>query len=192
MSRRDAVGWSPAKQVAAQPIPGLASRPIQPRNLCLFFCCSFLCNRRTLPTRAVASCVECSKQHAPTRAAISRWQRWGLAGRHYHPPSESQYPFARLLAREAARPPCWAALHLHQMRRCAWLQGWPIGPATRFQQRIATATNELHAAGSRKLRPCRGEMKLHAPSRLPFVFLTVCFWSTSLPVAFPFCHGACA
>lgn len=109
----------------------------------------------------------------------------GLAGRQHHPPTESQYPFARLLAREAARPPCWAALHLHQMRRCAWLQGWPIGPATRFQQRIATATNELHAAWSRKLRPCPGGNEPACPLasalRLPHGLLLVNKPSCGLP-----------
>lgn len=74
---------------STQPIPGRASRPIRPRNLCLLLCCSFLCNRRTLPTRAVASCVECSKQHAPTHELPFRggngwdWQ----AGRTTPPPT---------------------------------------------------------------------------------------------------------
>lgn len=91
MSRRDAVRWSPAKQVVGQPIPW-PCKPPNPtaQSMLVFCCCSLLCNRRTLPTRAVASCVECSKQHASTRAAISRWQRWDWQhDTTHHPPNPS-------------------------------------------------------------------------------------------------------
>lgn len=143
-----------------------------------------------MPSRAVASCVECSKQHAPTRAATSRWQRWDWqVDTTHHPPNPSTGSLAcplvsgaaAALGRSSSAPDETVCL-------ASRLANWACDAVSAKNSNSYQLATRRLVEETGAMPPCRGGMNLRAPSRPSFVFLTACFWSTSLPVAFPFCH----
>lgn len=111
----------------------------------------------------------------------------GLVGRyHYHPPDPSTGSLAcwrvsgaaAVLGRPSSAPDETVCL-------ASRLANWACDTVS------AKNSNSYQLATRRMVEETEalpGEMKLRAPSRLPLVFLTVCFWSKGLPEAFPFCH----
>lgn len=154
------------------------SRPCRPPNptariYACFAVALFSVTGARCRTRAVASRVECSKQHPPTRAATSRWQRWDWLNETTTPPTHPPKPStgsiassrvsgaAAVLGRPSSAPDETVCL-------ASRLANWACDTVS------AKNSNSYQLAIRRMVEETEalpGEMKLHAPSRLPSVFL---------------------